>query len=488
MAKPFQSALWRQDLSNLLRLALPLVFVQLNYHFTGAVDTALAGRMGALVLGATALGATLFTAASVMGHSCGYGSDPLIAQAVGRGHHLDARSWLWQGIYATLILCLPLCSCAWAFVSALPLFGIDPLLVDGARDYLLGRLPFLPAIGIVSVQRAYLQAYGSTRPVVLTSIIMNLLNVGLDILFLYGDAALLPLGLPPLGLPTLGVFGLGLASGIAAGVQLLLLSVTLRHWPPLDAVSHALSTLAAPPTPSAPPSDGRAMIPELTTRELTRFRGPAVRRVLELGLPAGMQNFAEVGIFALVTVLMGGLGTAAIAAHQTALMLASLSFAVCVGIGSATSVEVARAIGAGDWRRTRRSGVLGIGLGLVLMTLSALVMWFCPESLARLITRDPAVLADARGLLQIAAFFQLADGAQAVAAGALRGAGATRWAFVANLLAHWGLGVPAALLLAYVYGMGPAGLWWGLTVGLTVVAIALSLRFWTLSARPIAAL
>ena len=450
------AAPWRQDLRALMRLSLPLVFVQLNYNLTGAVDAALAGRISALVLGATALGASLFTAASVLAMSCGFGCDPLMAQAVGSGRHADARRWLWQGTYAALLASLPLAAGAWAFVSTLPAFGIEAGLVTGAQDYLLGRLPFLPAVAVVNVQRAYLQAYGRTRAVVLTSILMNLANIVLDVLLLFGDDALLAVGLPGMGLPTLGVLGLGLASGIAAALQLVLLALTLRA--------------------SRTPGEAR------------RPRRAEVQRVLSLGLPAGMQNFAEVGIFALVTVVMGGLGTAAIAAHQTALMLVSISFAACVGIGSATAVQVGRAIGAGDRARTRRSGVLGLGLGLLLMSASAVVMWFWPERLVALITRDPEVLASAPQLIRIAAFFQLADGAQAVAAGALRGAGATRWAFIANLVAHWGFGVPVALLLAFACGMGPAGLWWGLTTGLMGVALALTWRFWTLSGRPIAAL
>jgi len=193
-------------------------------------------------------------------------------------------------------------------------------------------------------------------------------------------------------------------------------------------------------------------------------------------------------VFAGTGVLMGRMGTQVMAAHQVALQMASMTFAVALGIGSATSVQVARAIGRRDAAATRRAGLSGIAVGAGFMAVMAVLMWTVPESLVRIMTSDAEVVPAAARLLIIAAVFQVVDGVQAVSAGALRGAGETRWTFVANVVGHWGVGAPVGLILAFAVGLGPVGLWWGLTTGLAVVALALSLKFAHLSRRPIAQL
>ena len=127
-------------------------------------------------------------------------------------------------------------------------------------------------------------------------------------------------------------------------------------------------------------------------------------------------------------------------------------------------------------------------MGVAFMGMTALLMWTMPGSLVRIMTSDADVIPGAVQLLLIAAVFQVADGVQAVGAGALRGAGVTRWTFGANVVGHWFVGAPMGLTLAYVVGMGPAGLWWGLTAGLASVAIAVAFKFEHLSRRPISQL
>ena len=157
-----------------------------------------------------------------------------------------------------------------------------------------------------------------------------------------------------------------------------------------------------------------------------------------------------------------------------------------LGVSGATSVRVGHAIGAGA--SPRRSGLLGLGLGAAVMTGGAIVFALAPRWLMGLFTRDASVIAIGASLLRIAALFQLFDGVQAVAAGALRGAGDVRFAFAANLVAHWLVGLPVALALAFGLDLGAAGLWWGLTTGLVVIAIALTARFLVLSRRAVARL
>jgi MATE family multidrug resistance protein len=194
---------------------------------------------------------------------------------------------------------------------------------------------------------------------------------------------------------------------------------------------------------------------------------------------------AEVGVFALVGVLAGRLGQMPIAAHQVAISLASFTFCFAIGIGNAGSVRVGWAIGARDTAAARRSGLVAFATGATIMTLSAVCFWLAPRQLAALLSDRPDVIAASVPLLAVAAAFQISDGIQAVGSGVLRGAGDTRFAFAANFVGHYAIGLPIAIALGLWWSRSVIGLWWGLCAGLTAVAVALLSRFWRLSSREI---
>ena len=219
-------------------------------------------------------------------------------------------------------------------------------------------------------------------------------------------------------------------------------------------------------------------------RPPTRVPVPRSRRILVLALPIGLQFFSEIGVASFVGVLAGGLGAHVVAAHQIALGLATLTLMGSLGVAGATAVRVGHAVGAGE--SPRQVGMIGIGLGASVMIASALVFAIFPDVLLGLFTSDREVIDTGVPLLRIAAAFQLFDGIQSVAAGALRGAGDVRYSFLANAVAHWLVGLPSALVLAFGFGLGARGLWYGLTLGLVVIAVALTRRFVRISARKVA--
>ena len=453
---------WRAEYRAFWPLAVPLALVQLGSTLTGMVDTAIAGRGGELPLAATGMGSAIFLAGSVLGLGCGYGADPLISQAVGRNEKQAAYRWLWQGIYLALLASLPLWGLCHLTSKLLPALGVEQALADASRTYLRGRLPSLPPFCLVAVLRAYLQAMGRTRPILMSTVVMNLFNAAADWALMFGDAGLVRLGLPAVGLPAMGIFGLGIASTLATVLQACLLGWAIYA----HADARPPAKLSAVPAPDP----------------------TALRRLLRLGLPAGSQVLAEVGVFSLVSLLAGSLGVTAMASHQAALMLVSCTFGACLGVGAATTVRVGRAIGRRDTAAVRRGGLVGLQVGVGLMSLSSLAMLLVPETLMRLMTHDPQVVHNGAKLIRIAAFFQLADGVQAVLAGALRGAGITRFPFLVNIVAHWGMGVPVALALTFLFDFGVAGLWWGLTLGLVVVSGCLWLRFVRMTRTAVATL
>ena len=199
-------------------------------------------------------------------------------------------------------------------------------------------------------------------------------------------------------------------------------------------------------------------------------------RMLRLGIPIGSQHVLEFGAFALVALMMGWLGIREIAGHQIAINLAALTFMVPLGVGDAASVLVGRGVGRGSASESRGAARAALACGVVFMSLTGIAFLTLPNALSRLYTTNAQVIAVAATLIPIAGVFQIFDGLQVVASGILRGLGDTRAPMLANLLGYWTLGIPLSIYLGFIAGWGPSGLWWGLVLGLMVVACTLLLR------------
>jgi MATE family multidrug resistance protein len=446
-----RAADFRREFRELFRLAGPVAIAQAGMQLMGLVDVAVLGRLGPRELAASGVGNAIFFAFSVVGIGIVLGIDPLIAQAVGASDHKRARRALWQGVWlaitVTAALTVVLIGCAYA----MPLVGTPELLED-ARAFLLIRTTSLLPFLLFYVVRSYLQAYGKTRPLLVSMILANILNFAGDLLLVYGGQSLPSWTGPLRHVPALHVAGAALATTICTIAELAIVLLPLRSTPvpKHEHVDH-------------------------------RWSGREVLAAFRIGLPIGLQMAAEVGIFALVALLAGRAGTLQLAAHQVAISLASFTFTIALGIAAAGSVRVGLAIGARDPVATRNAGHVAITAGALVMGVSAMMFMLFPRVIARLVTDQPRVLDAALPLLLVVGFFQISDGIQAVGAGVLRGAGDTRYSLNANLVGHWLVGLPIALFLGFYLDWGVVGLWWGLCAGLTVVAVTLFIRFERLS-------
>jgi MATE family multidrug resistance protein len=308
-------------------------------------------------------------------------------------------------------------------------------------------MPAIPLSCLAVVFRGYLACTARPRAVLLAVLLTNLINIGLDLWLIFGG----------LGVPALGAVGAGIST-TTCNLILLLLWAAGAH------------------------QAAKGLGVSLWVRA-TRSR---MVQVFKIGWPAGLQTSLEVGVFTAVSALIARFGEISLAGHQIAITLASLSFMSALGISMATTARVGHHIGAGSSELARKAGLIGIGIGASFMGLGGICFILMPELLAGLFTHDPAVIASASVLIRIAGAFALSDGVQVVSAGALRGAADTRWSLYANLIAHWFVGLPVALWLGQRLGLGVAGYWWGLTAGLTGVALTLLARFLVISARPLA--
>jgi multidrug resistance protein, MATE family len=441
---------WRE----LLRLAPPIAAAQAGTQLMGLVDVAVLGRVGARELAAAGLGNTLFFTVAIIGMGTVFGVDPLIGQAVGAGDRVHARRMLWQGVWLSLLVSVVLMMVMASVAFALPYAGVEAELVAPARAFLLIRMISVAPFLIYLVIRAYLQAHGVTRPMLTTMLAANVVNFGGDILLIFGGHAL-PAWCGPLRrIPALGVPGAALSTVFCNFLQLALLAAATRG---------------------------------VGTRERVSLRPDRAElaKAFRVGIPIGLQLGAEIGIFALVGILAARLGTRPLAAHQLVLSVASFTYTIALGVAAAGTVRVSIGVGARDPVATRTSGRVAFLAGAGIMTLAALTFALAPARVARLVTDQQAIIATAIPLFMVAAVFQLSDGIQAIGAGVLRGAGDTRFTMFANLLGHWLIGLPVALLLGFRAGLGVVGMWWGLCAGLSVVAVLLLVRFERLAAKTI---
>lgn len=437
----------------LFKLAGPLALAFAGNQLHSLVDTAMVGRLGATQLAGVALGNALFFAVAVCGIGAVQGMDPLVSQAIGAGEGARARAVLRAGLRLAFGAGLVLAAVAGLVPLLLPSFGVAPDTAQQALRFGLGRMPALvPLLGIIAV-RSYLQSRDCSRPIIVSMIVSNLVNFVGNAVLVFGDGALDWVGLPGIGLPALGVLGSGIASSIATFVQLWIM------W-------RGLSVLR----PAAGEGDTTV----------------GAQDVLRVGWPIALTFLAEVGAFTVAGVLAGRIGAHAASGHQVAITIASTTFCVSMGISAATTVRVGRAVGRGDATGARRAGFVGLGASLAFMALCAAAFACFASPLARLLSDRAEVLASAIPLVMIAAFFQLSDGLQVTAAGALRGIGDTRFIQWANIFGHYVVGLPLAIALAFGLGLAERGLWWGLTAGLTAVALPLVWRFHAKSRGPLA--
>ena len=416
----------------LLSLAWPLALASIGHNIIGFVDTAMVGRLGANELAGVAAANAVFFTLSVVGMGLAAGLDPIVSQAVGAGEGRRVRAALKAGLIIALVASLPLIAGAMFAPRLLVHAGVSSAITDRAVEFSLARAPGLLPFVLVMTLRSYFQARGSTRPLLVSAIVANVVNISLNVVLIFG--------VPSLSIPAMGVLGSGIASTVAYVAQVGVLTLALRRLAPL-------------------PDSGRGDV--------------GIRDVTRLGIPIAVSYAAEVFAFAGVGIFAGRLGAESLGGHQIALQYASLSFTSALAISSATSTRVGHAVGRGDKPAAVLSTSVGIVGGLACMVFSAGAFLMFAEPLARLASDQPGIIAVSASLLLIAASFQIFDGLQILAGGALRGLGDTKTAQRANLLGYYAVGLPLAAALGFGFGLGVEGLWWGLSAGLGAISVLL---------------
>jgi MATE family multidrug resistance protein len=429
----------RAEFRPTLRLAIPLVLAELGWMSMAIVDTMMVGRLpnSAVAISAVSLGGILVHTLAFFGGGLLTGLDTLVSQAFGAGQREDCHRSLVHGIYLSFALAPLLMAPVWFFDSLLRQAHIAPdiiaLAVPYSKAMAWGTLPLL----LYFAMRRCMQGMNLVRPIAFALVTANLINAVGNWLLIYGK----------LGAPAMGAVGSGWST---AWARIYLAAVLVGYLLWYDR-KHRTELLRTPIQP-----------------DLMR-----IRRLIALGLPAAMQITLEIGVFALVTALIGRLGAVSLASHQIALNTVSLTYMVPLGISSAAAVRVGQAIGRRDSQGAADAGGSAIFFGAAFMTLAGIALLLFPRGIARIFTPDAAIIRSTVLLLAAGAAFQLFDGIQTVATGALRGTGDTRTPMFCHFTAYWIIGLPLGYWLCFSRGWGAFGLWAGLSLALILIGIVL---------------
>jgi MATE family multidrug resistance protein len=403
----------------------------------------------AVAIGAVSLGGILYIAVAIFGTGLMLGLDTLVSHAYGAGDLDECHRVLVNGMYLSLGISPVLMGIVMLFGPLMRSLNIQSAVLEQAVPYLhalnWSTLPLL----LFFVFRRYLQGMNQAKPVMFALVSANLVNLAGNWALIYGH----------LGLRAMGTVGSGWSTCIARFYMMSVLLAYCAYY------------------------DRRYKTGLRDTRRLPDFF--RIWRLVQLGLPAATQFGMEVGVFAVATAMIAKLGAIALASHQVALNTVSFTYMVPLGISAAAAVRVGQALGRCDAHGASRAGWTAMLLGTGFMAMMTILFLVAPNYIVRIYTPDPVVIRAASMLLFVGGFFQLFDGMQTVATGALRGAGDTRTAMTCHLIFYWLLGLPLGAYLCFHWGWGAAGLWTGLCIALILIGCAL-LYFWRRKERSFA--
>jgi multidrug resistance protein, MATE family len=444
---------WRAEAVAMLMLAWPLILANLTMTFISATDVILLGRLGARELAASALGLNLNMALTIFSLGLVYASAPMMASEIGRKSNSvrDVRRTFRQSLWAIVTIVIPMWMLLWHTESIMLVFGQDPELAKGAGQFIHGyqwsMLPFL----LFQAMRSFLAALERPGWVLAVSLFGIVLNALISWALIFGQ----------FGLPALGLFGAGLGTSIVWTLMVIALALIIMRERQFRRY-HLFGRFWRP--------------------DWARYRA-----VWRLGLPIAITLGFEAGVFAAAVWLMGLINAESVAAHTIALQIASMTFMVPMGLAQAATVRVGIGYGRKDAAAIHRSGWMAFLLGVGFMALMALTLLAFPHTLIGIfidsdLAENARVIELATSFLVVAAVFQIADGAQVVGAGMLRGLQDTRVPMVFALFGYWVIGIGVGTGLAFWGGMQGVGIWIGLASGLAVVSILMLIR-WRARAR-----
>ncbi len=438
---------YRVHLKDGFLLAYPVMLSMLGQVMTGVADSVMVGWTGALPLAASSFANIFFSIPLFFGIGVSYAITPLVAQASGANEPDKIIATLKHGTFINVLVGLMLVGL---------IFSIEPLMyfMGQPEDVVTLGIPYLSIVAISIIPTMIFQSYRQfaeglqrTRVAMVIVIGSNLLNILLNYLLIFGK----------FGFPQLGLNGAAWATLVARIVMGVSMMLYVYYGKRFRAYRDGFS--------------------------FGNYSRSLFSKMLHIGLPAGTQFIFEAGAFGFSAIMMGWIGTTALAAHQIAINLATISYMTTSGIGAAATIRVGNYFGQRDIPNLKSAGYSLMALAMGIMSLWALLFIFGKTFLPSLYIDDQEVIAFTSSLMIIAAFFQLSDGLQVVCAGALRGLQDVKIPSLLIFAAYWIIALPLGYVLAFPLHLGANGIWIGLFLGLTLTATAMVFRFRSLTQK-----
>jgi multidrug resistance protein, MATE family len=439
----------REHFKTTFLLAYPVMLSQLGQVSVGVADSMMVGRLGALPLAAASLGNSIFFVIMMFGIGISMGITPLVSAADGKGKPKRISRLFSHGLWINLATSVVLTAVVLGLSQGLHYLNQPEDVVVLAVPYLLIITASLIPLMIFQTFKQMAEGLSQTRQAMYITIFANLVNVFLNWVLIWGVW----------GFPELGLNGAGWATLISRVLMAVMMGAYILGSKRYKTYHFKLS--------------------------LPNASLPMIARILKIGIPTGFQFIFEVSAFSAAAIMMGWIGVNALAAHQIALNLASISYMMATGLATAGMIRVSNQIGKGDMKTMREAGMVVFGMVVAFMFLCGVIFFSLRFILPGLYINDPEVIALSASLLIIAGLFQLSDGVQVVALGVLRGLEDVKVPTIVTLLAYWVLGLPLGYLLAFEFGMAEKGIWYGLLIGLSITALMLFYRFHKLSKKRI---
>jgi MATE family multidrug resistance protein len=430
-------------------LAYPVMLSQLGQVSVGVADSMMVGRLGALPLAAASLGNSIFFVIMMFGIGVSMGITPLVSAADGKGKPKRISRLFSHGLWINVATGLVLTLIVLGLSQGLHFLNQPEEVVLLAVPYLLIITASLIPLMVFQAFKQLAEGLSQTRQAMYITIFANLVNVFLNWVLIWGVW----------GFPELGLNGAGWATLISRILMMVMMGGYVLYSSRYKNFHLRMA--------------------------LSKASFPMISRILKIGIPTGFQFIFEVSAFSTAAIMMGWIGVNALAGHQIALNLASISYMMATGLSTAGMIRVSNQIGKGNLKGMREAGMVVFGMVIAFMFVCAVLFFAFRFFLPTLYIDDSEVIALSASLLIIAGFFQLSDGVQVVGLGVLRGLEDVKVPTLVTLMAYWVLGLPLGYVMAFEFGWGEKGVWIGLLTGLTITAVMLFYRFHQLSKKKI---
>ena len=441
----------KEHLRTNVNLAVPVMASQLGQVMVGVADNMMVGQVGYIPLAGASLGNAIFYFFMTFGLGVSFAITPLVGFADGEGKKKECGQVLRHGLFVNTLLGIILFVLVLVTANYLHLLGQEAAVVEQAAPYMFvigfSMIPFL----VFQSFRQFSEGLSMTKVPMVISVSMNVLNIILNYLLIYGK----------FGFPELGLLGAGIATLISRTVMAIVITIYVLA--------------------------NDRFKPYLSGMGLKNLNLNTIKDLLRIGVPAGFQFVFEVGAFSMAALMMGWISASTQAAHQIAINMASISYMTVSGLGAAAAIRVGNQLGKKNYKVMKKAALTLVAMGAILMVIFSIFFILGKDLLPLLYNDEFEVVKIASSLLVFAALFQLSDGVQVISLGALRGMKDVKIPTFITFLAYWVVALPLGYVLAFKYDYGADGIWFALFLGLTIAAIWVFLRFIKLANRQIAA-